>query len=482
MRLQLPDRGERGAIAVLTAFLTVVLFAAAALGVDITTQVNQRQQLHDTIDAAAHAGAYDLPASGTHAQTDAVANALINDPAVGVTWTPTVVFYCVVASVAGAIDTTQIPSTCNPSSHGTAGFRCNAKICSIPCFPAAGDVCNTISVSGTKPVPFSFAPVIGINQGGTGSVTSVACKGSCGTIPPNPMDVAVVADRTGSMSGSDITAMITGIESMFQVMTPAQQYVSLGTLGRSAQTPYSHTCGTGSSSSKALSQPSTSATAGPWIPVPFSNNYLSSGTLNQSSDLVAAVNCLKNTSSTATHLASAMKAAARYLLGAPAGYDPNNLGSLPAQIGTVRKAIIFETDGTPNESANSGTTLLTTAGDIENTNKITSCTNFTTVAAQAKAAGILVATVDFLDAGNDSTATCNGVAGTQKITDTLAAAASPGPNGPSVGGDCSTTAGQNAVNNDGDYFFCGGGTVNMASIFKTALGQLAKGIKFIQLP
>ena len=479
MRLQLPDRGERGAIAVLTAFLTVVLFAAAALGVDIATQVNQRQWLHETIDAAAHAGAYDLPATGTlTAQTDAVANALINDPAAP---TPSVLFYCVVASVAGAIDTTQIPSTCNPASNGTLNFKCNAKICSIPCFPAKNDVCNTISVSGNKPVPFSFAPVIGINQGATGSVTSVACKGSCGTIPPNPMDVAVVADRTTSMSSTDINAMITGIESMFQVMTPTQQYVALGTIGRSKASPPSTSC---TGSGQALSQPSTSATLGPWMPVPFSADYLTSGTtLNASSNLIQAVNCLKNSSGTGTHLASAMKAAARYLLGPSSLYDSTTSypAGASARTGTVRKAIIFETDGVPNESITGGSKDLKVAGDIESSaSNDTACNNLTDVAANAKAAGILVVTVGYNVGKVNSADKCS--SGGAWVVDKLAAAASPGPNGPSVGGDCSTTAGQKAVNNDGDYFFCGGSGVNMAPIFKTALGQLAKGIKFIQLP
>jgi hypothetical protein len=477
MRLQLPDRGERGAIAVMTAFLTVVLFAAAALGVDISTQVNQRQQLHDTIDAAAHAGAYDLPASGTLAQTDAVANALVNDPAAP---TPTVVFYCVVASLAGAVDTTQIPSSCNPASAGGSftGYKCNAKICSIPCHPTVGDVCNTISVSGTKPVPFSFAPVIGITQGGTGSVTSVACKGACGTIPPNPMDVAVVADRTGSMSSTDITAMITGIESMFQVMTPAQQYVALGTIGRSATSPASTICGSGTQ--KALSEPSASDTAGPWVPVPFTTDYLNSGTttLNTGSNLVQAVNCLKNSSGSGTHLASAMKGAARYLL----GYDPNNLGSLPVQTGVVRKAIIFETDGAPNEAINGGSTTLSVSGDIGSTSTTTdaACNNLTTVAANAKAAGILVVTVAF----NPGTTKCSTASGSATLVATLAAAASPAPSGAAstANNDCTTVAGRNLENADGDYFFCAASGTNMAPIFKTALGQLAKGIKFIQLP
>jgi hypothetical protein len=480
MRLQLPDSGERGAIAVMTAFLMVAFLAVAALGVDITTQVNQRQQLHDTIDAAAHAGAYDLPISGALAKTDAVANALINDPAAP---TPTILFYCVVASVSGAVDTTQIPSTCNPASVGASftGYKCNAKICSIPCNPTVGDVCNTISVSGNKPVPFSFAPVIGITQGGTGSVTSAACKGSCGTIPPNPMDVAVVADRTGSMSSTDINAMITGIESMFQVMTPAQQYVALGTIGRSATSPVSTTCGssTKSGTPQALSEPSKSDTVGPWVPVPFTTNYLTSGTLNASSNLVQAVNCLTNSSSTQTHLASAMKGAARYLL----GYDPNNLGSLPVQTGVVRKAIIFETDGVPNETIpTGGSATLSVSGDISSTatNNDTACNNLTAVAANAKLAGILVVTVAF----NPGTTKCSSASGSATLVATLAAAASPAPSGAAstANNDCTTVAGRNLENTDGDYFFCAASGTNMAPIFKTALGQLAKGVKFIQLP
>ena len=65
---------------------------------------------------------------------------------------------------------------------------------------------------------------------------SVACKGSCGTINPNPLDVAVVADRTSSMGDADIDKLVLGIKGMLQVMTPSQQFVSLGAIGRSAPT------------------------------------------------------------------------------------------------------------------------------------------------------------------------------------------------------------------------------------------------------
>jgi len=498
MRLRLPDRGERGergAIAVLTALLAVLVLAMAALGVDIATQTNQRQKLHDTIDAAAHAGAYDFPNSPGSAESDARANALKNDPTLSLPTTPVnaVAFFCVVASlsagVPGLVDNSQIPATCNPLSvrggsspnYTWTGSKCNATICSIPCSGAVGtsDVCNTVRVSATKTVPFAFAPVIGINSGSTGSVSSAACKGSCGTIPLNPMDVAVVADRTGSMSSTDITAMISGIKSMFQVMTPSQQYVALGTIGRSKQGPSSTSC---TGSAKAWSEPSTSTTVGPWIPVPFSMDYLNADkTINAGSTLVSAVECLKNSSSTQTHLASPMKAAARYLL----GIDPNSypVGST-ARTGTIRKAIIFETDGQPNESiAAGGSTTLTVAGDISaNSNGALACTNMKTVAGYAKEQGILIVTVAY----NLSGLLC-GSSGSATVASELAAAASEKSIGfPSLAENtCSSPAQRTFENGDGDFFFCataGATSAEMAKIFTTAFTQIANGIRLIQLP
>jgi hypothetical protein len=386
-----------------------------------------------------------------------------------------------------AVDTSQIPATCNPVSAGgvytvSSTLKCNSTICAIPC--SGSDVCNTVKVSDTKPVPYSFAPVIGINSGSTGSVSSAACKGSCGNIPINPMDVAVIADRTTSMLDGDVTAMITGIKGMFQVMTPSQQYVALGTIGRSKLNATSTTCS--GTTLKALTEPSGVDTQGPWIPVPFSNVYLNTDkTINTGSTLVNGVECLKNKSSTGTHLASPMKAAARYLL----GYDnPNDLLSLPARTGTVRKAIIFETDGAPNESINTSASLtaLNPAGDIENTNKDTACNNFKAVATAAKTAipPILVVTVAF---NITSTDTCSGSGTTNKLGDVMAAAASNAPLGGASTADqncadASVGGGRYKENHDGDYFFCAGTGTDMADIFATAFYQIANGVRLIELP
>src|SRR5690606_67037 len=101
---------------------------------------------------------------------------------------------------------------------------------------------------------------------------------------------------------------------------------------------------------------------GPWVPVPFTADYVTGAgaTLNVSSPLVRAVNCLgSSSSSTGTHLAAPMKAAARYLL----GLDPNNLRSLPPRAGTPRKVLLFETDGQPNETLNSAAVDLASSGE-----------------------------------------------------------------------------------------------------------------------
>ena len=246
----------------------------------------QKHQLNDTLDAAAQAGAYDLPGSSTTAKADALAFALAHDPIETGSLEPNVDFWCIVASkLASGVyqpDSTQMPSTCYPGTGAyTAGVNykttgrkisCSTKICAIPCVEPVSNTgtpkiaCNTIRVFQGRTVAFAFAPAGGIQQGSTGNVVSVACKGSCGTIAPNPMDVAIVADRTGSMDSADLIAMRDGIKGMLQVMTPEQQYVALGTIGRAtvSSTPSTEPSG-------ACSPASGSATTGAWLPVPFSN-------------------------------------------------------------------------------------------------------------------------------------------------------------------------------------------------------------------
>ena len=61
-------RDELGVVAIIAALLAVVLLMFAAYAVDIGMQVNRKHQLNDTLDAAAQAGAFELPGSSITAQ------------------------------------------------------------------------------------------------------------------------------------------------------------------------------------------------------------------------------------------------------------------------------------------------------------------------------------------------------------------------------------------------------------------------------
>lgn len=511
-------RDEKGAYAVLFSMTLVLVIALAAIAVDIASNVSAKQQLKDTMDAAAHAGAYALPEKQLEATAIARDMARRNDPTADVH----AQLYCVIGSTGADKNPvlSQIPSTCNPGGLPPyAGMVCNEVVCAIPCFPSPTNPaikCNTIQVSDTKDVDFAFAPAIGYDQGSTGAVISTACKGSCGSEVPNPMDVVVMADRTASMASADRARMVRGIQEMLQTMTPSMQYVAFGTLHKSV-TGYA-SCKSDPYRVPYRGDAEDYVTNGTWIPVPFSNNYLNEGTLNTSSELVKAVSCLPESPSGefGTHLAGGLKAATRYVL----GLDTNNLRSLPSRPGEVKKAVIFETDGMPDEvwTSNSGSLNLGTAGDIgaglqgsdgerpcirwdrrgrctdygdtlyKNTNGQKGCNNFTNIATQAKSRGVVIVTIGFGDA---TTARCKkyephtGSWASDNVRDVLARAASPHPvtGAPSVAlSNCSTIAQREVENNNGDFYFCAASGDELGPIFKTAMSSLAGGVKFLKLP
>ncbi|MFC6288462.1 pilus assembly protein TadG-related protein [Nocardioides sp. GCM10027113] len=460
---------ERGAIAVLSAMVMVLMLGFAALAVDVSDHVNERQELHDTLDMAAHAGAGMLPDDGNGARAAALAYAARIDPSA----TPDIDFFCVVGSVGTApawtVNTTHVPTTCNPGPPPYIpvtypGLRCNATICAIPCVPAEGDRCNTLRARDEKDVPFAFAPVIGVDQGSTGTLTSVACQGTCGTTPPTPIDFVVVGDRTGSM-GSAITSLEDAIENLLEFLTPTQHRVALGTIGRSSST----------APAGCPSQPSTSRSSGPWTPVGFSDTYDLSDvvppsvppSLNMLDPVTRAVDCLGNqNSSTGTYLAAPMRAARQLLSGPTARPAP------------TKKAIIFMTDGEPNESSDPG------GSDPYSSNGVTACNNAVGQANSAKSQGILVVTIAF----RLENVRCEG-SGTPLVTEKLAQMASPEPDGtPSlddgggVGPGCNTAAEVAGENSDGDFFFCTPDASQLSPIFQSAASSVVESTRLIRLP
>jgi hypothetical protein len=264
---------------------------------------------------------------------------------------------------------------------------------------------------------------------------------------------------------------VAGIKSTLQTMTRNQQYVALGTIHRSSASPGS-----------CITTPSSSATLGPWIPVPYQNNYTLNPTtpggtppLNPASPLVSGLTCLTS-SSGGTYLASPLKAAARYVL----GLTPNNLGTLPTRSYPPRNAIIFETDGQPNEAAITGSTDLNTASDIGSTNGTTACNNLKSVATNTKKESVLIVTVSFGDANS---ARCAGSSG-EYVRNVLASVASPDAknNASDADNDCSTPTLRAVENFDGDFFFCAATGAELGPIFVSAVNAISPNSKLIQLP
>ena len=182
---------EGGAYAVLFALLLVVFFGVAALAVDLADQANTRQDLHDTLDAAAHAGATFLPDDPASAEAAAIRYAHAND--VELVDDPVVDFWCIIGADNGFPQLHHIGVTCDPGFADAALVRCEVSRCYMPCNPyMPGRTCNTIRVLDSKVVPFAFAPVIGTPEGNTGGLSSAACKGNCGEGVNGPLDLSLI--------------------------------------------------------------------------------------------------------------------------------------------------------------------------------------------------------------------------------------------------------------------------------------------------
>lgn len=406
-RLMSRRRDERGAIAIIIAVLTLVIFAVAALGVDIASQVQRKHLLKNQLDAAATAAAFHLD-QDTNAIRDSVTNAAtyFAKNGEGTLDTSMVDFWCVVArktntdgtpTTPAQVAAYQIPSTtstagvCNPDAVSATttwlqsqyqnrtrydgrkfNMTCSNTLCAVPCALNASPAnnwnpgnsvanntpitCNTIRVGAEQDVPFSFAPAIGVDEGSTGSQIAVACKGSCGQVASNPMNVVVVTDRTGSMSTDELNSLTTGVKDMLGEMAPEVQFVSLGTIGRSKDTNRNNYENCGSVGAYSDGDNADPTKGGFWVPLKFYNNYLTSGAgsaLNTNSSLVRAINCLASNQNSGTYLAAPLKAAARYSLGLTgtdtANWNVNSELNGTSRSGRIRTVIIFETDGQPYE-------------------------------------------------------------------------------------------------------------------------------------
>jgi hypothetical protein len=163
-----------------------------------------QRQLQAGVDAAALAGAQDLPVA---ADAEATANAYSPTP-----------------GSKNAVNTVKNATT-------TVNVRC---ITSIPGCNTRYGSSNAITVSSSSKVPTFFARIIGVD-----SLTVHAKATACYPCSAQPLDIMLILDRTGSMcnsgggsctTGRDIDAAKEGVSTFISLMDPKLDRLGLAVL------------------------------------------------------------------------------------------------------------------------------------------------------------------------------------------------------------------------------------------------------------
>lgn len=452
---------EEGVVAVLTALLMVVLLTAVAFTIDLGRLRHEKQTLQNAVDLSSLAGAGYLPAQGAAqataainmARTIAIANApeLAAAPA-----SLQISFKCVVSDPEGdgGQNSSDLGFACGPASvgawSGAGTWTLKPGRASHVCDPNAGDKCNTIVVRASNIVPYYFAPVIGINQGGTGVVQGAACTGTCGN-PAAPLDVVMVLDRTTSMTSADLRNLKDGAHAVLDAYDANQQWVGFVSL------PYgqpANKCNVNATQNYPTSSGGTNPTdpTNTWMGYPIDHSYDNpDGTVNANSGLWRAINCMTQ-GNTPTVNVTGMSPLNQQGRGQTNLGDPLDAANwmLAHQGRTgVPKVIIFETDGQANQP------WLVGRGP---------CDFLNTQATQAKNAGETIYTIAYgLDNPpvkcTDPSTTGSPFYNVFATTNLAAAATNSSDDLP---GGCAATE-----NHDGDNYFCTPGSADLDPVFRS---------------
>ena len=259
---------ERGQVLPFVIVFMLALLVMLGLVIDVAQAYRARVALRASTDAAALAGAANLPNTATASSTAYAYGGSGKNPVPNV----------------GAVST-NVQTSCTSTFPG--------------CRPA-----NTVSVTQSADVKTTFLRLLGFDTIHV-QTTASACS-PCGA---QPLDVMLVLDRTGSMcqfsngtndpSCSDLNNAKDGIRSFLQLMDPAGTKVGLAVL------PPATSAGARCS---APASGNYNAPGNPYVVVPLVNDYRSpGGALNPNSQLVSTVSCIRGAGSTA--YANAIEAA-----------------------------------------------------------------------------------------------------------------------------------------------------------------------------
>ncbi len=295
-------REDAGQVIPFVVILLPVLVALVGTAVDLGFLYYERGQLQSATDAAALAGAQQLPnqSLATSTAQDYSAAGSKNDSGFG--W-----------------------MTVNQPSMS---YSCTVKqFCSVSGFV------NAVTVTQTAQVPTLFLRVLGVNSF---NVTTEATGCSpCGT---KPLDVLLVTDRSGSMgqdqngapSPDDMNNLRDGVKSFLQVMDPETDHIGLVVFPPSKVSRNGCAAVDGGYSDKSDSDFTR------WAVVPLSSDYkVNDTTLNTSSNLVKTVDCLQ--ANGGTDYADAIDAAQQEF-------------ALDGRSG-AQKVIVFMSDGAAKDGA-----------------------------------------------------------------------------------------------------------------------------------
>ena len=291
-RLRQRARAEDGQVLIIIVLFLIVLLGFCALCLDVGHAYLAQRRLQSSVDAAALAGAQELPDAAS-------ATTFANTYGSGGSNTPF-----------GLDGVTMTVTT-----------RC---ITGVPCAPA-----NAVVVKETGIVKTTFAKVLGVP-----SFTVHASATACSPCGEKPLDVMLVLDRTGSMctdsAGSpdpactDMENAREGMKTFLGLMNPTLDHVGLAVLPPSS-----------SMATKCDKPPNTASyddPTAPYLLVPLSNDYKTGNVLNTGSNLVSTINCVKANGNTA--YANAIDAAQAELV-------------KDGRVGT-QKIIVFLSDGAAN--------------------------------------------------------------------------------------------------------------------------------------